>query len=312
MELYPHDCSYLDTEYNRNKTVEQYQREEKMETGRQIMSFEDYLADPCPKPSLSRSVIKDLIFKTPRHAFWNHPKLNNEFKPEESEKKFDIGTAAHSVFLQGDNIAVCLDFDDWRKKEAQAARDEARAQGLIPLLEKQYDGVMAMVEVARIALLTSELNVDLKDGESEVTYIWKEGETYCRIRPDWIHNNSTIIFDYKTTAQSANPEPYSRIIVNNALDIQDAFYRRGVNKVEGTTPDFYFMVQEVEPPYLCSFIELDLQFKDMGEEKVKRGLHLWRECMKSGAWPSYSNRIYTIEPPSYALAGWEYKKAMGE
>ena len=30
MELYPHDCSYLNTDYNRNKTVEQYQREANM------------------------------------------------------------------------------------------------------------------------------------------------------------------------------------------------------------------------------------------------------------------------------------------
>jgi hypothetical protein len=312
MELYPHDCSYLDTEYNRNKTVEQYQREVDMEIGRQIMSFKDYLADPCPKPSLSRSVIKDLIFKTPRHAFWNHPKLNKEFKPEESATAFDIGTAAHSVFLQGDNIAVCLNFNDWRKNEAKEARDEARANGLIPLLPEQYDNVLAMAEVGRKELKNSELEIDINEGFSEVTYTWKEGETYCRIRPDWIHKSNAIILDYKTTSQSANPESYSRIVVNNALDIQDAFYRRGVNKVEGTTPDFIFMVQEVEPPYLCSFIELDLRFKDMGEEKVKRGMHLWRECMKTGVWPSFSNRIYTIEPPSYALAGWEYKKAMGE
>ena len=79
-----------------------------MQEGRHIISFEEYLADPCPIPSLSRSTIKDLVSKTPRHAFWNHPKLNKEFKPEESEKKFDIGTAAHSVFLQVKTLPYVL------------------------------------------------------------------------------------------------------------------------------------------------------------------------------------------------------------
>lgn len=283
-----------------------------MEVGRHIISFEEYLADPCPVPSLSRSTIKDLVYKTPRHAFWNHPKLNKEYKEEDSEKKFDIGTAAHSVFLCGDNIAVCLNFNDWRKNEAKEARDDARANGLIPLLSEQYDGVMAMVEVARRELKSSDLHVDIKDGDSEVTYIWKEGETYCRIRPDWMSKDSKLCLDYKTSSVLADPESYSRIVVNNGLDIQDAFYRRGVANIENTEPDFIFMVQETQAPYLCSFIELDLQFKDMGEQKVKRGLNLWRECMRTGVWPAYSKMIYCIEPPAYALAGWEYKKAMGE
>ena len=283
-----------------------------MQEGRHIISFEEYLADPCPIPSLSRSTIKDLVSKTPRHAFWNHPKLNQEYKPEESATAFDIGTAAHSVFLQGDNIAVCLNFDDWRKKEAKEARDDARSNGLIPLLSEQYDNVLAMAEAGRKALKNSEMAIDIKDGFSEVTYIWKEGETYCRIRVDWICNERIIILDYKTSSVPANPESYSRIVVNNGLDIQDSFYRRGVREVENTEPAFIFMVQEVEPPHLCSFIELDMQFRDMGEQKVKRGLHLWRECMKSGKWPGYSEGIYTIEPPAYSLAAWETKQLLEE
>jgi len=279
-----------------------------METGRHIISFEEYLADPCPIPSLSRSVIKDLVSKTPRHAYWNHPKLNKEYKPEESEKKFDIGTAAHSVFLQGDNIAVCLNFDDWKTKKAREARDDARSNGLIPLLPEQYDNVLAMVEVGRKALKNSELAIDIKDGDSEVTYIWKDGETFCRIRPDWISKDRIVILDYKTSSQSAEPEQFSKTVVNYGYDIQDAFYKRGVRNIEGTEPSFIFMAQEVEPPHLCSFIELDMQFQDMGEQKVKRGLHLWRECMKSGKWPGYSEGIYTIEPPAYSLAAWETKR----
>jgi hypothetical protein len=117
--------------------------------------------------------------------------------------------------------------------------------------------------------------------------------------------------DYKTTGMSAGPEDFTRNIISNGIDIQDAFYRRGVKKIEGTEPDFILMVQEIEAPYLCSFIRLDLQFQDMGEEKVKKGLHVWRNCMATGYWPAYSDNIYTVEPPGYALASWEYNKLKG-
>jgi len=205
---------------------------------------------------------------------------------------------------------VCLDFPDWKTNKSKEARKQVRDSKKIPLLTNQYDGVMEMVEVARRELKNSELNIDIKDGFSEMTYIWKEGETYCRIRPDWIRKDGKLCLDYKTTAQLADPESYSRIVVNNGLDIQDAFYRRGISSVDNIEPDFYFMVQEVEPPYLCSFIALDLQFQDMGEQKVTRGLNLWRECMRTGVWPAYSQNIYTIEPPSYSLAAWEMRKAV--
>lgn len=283
-----------------------------MDVGRHIISMEEYLKDPCPVPSLSRSVIKDLLYKTQSHAYWNHPRLNPNYQEEKSEAKFDIGSAAHSLFLEGDDIVCVIDADDWRTKKAKEERDEAYANGKTPLLIKQYDDVQGIVAAAHSALGFSELNLGIKDGYSEITYIWKEGETYCRIRVDWISTDSSIILDYKTTGMLAEPEAYSRSIVANGLDIQDAFYRRGVNAVDGEKPTFIFMVQEITKPYQCSFIELDMQFQDMGEQKVKRGLHLWKQCMSTGIWPGYSERIYTVEPPSYALASWEMRKAVGE
>jgi hypothetical protein len=271
------------------------------------ISFDEYLADPCPKPSLTRSTIKDLLFRSPCHAYYGHPRLNPDYNKDE-DSKFDIGTAAHSVFLQGIDIAIALDYDDWRKKEAQSAREEIRNMGKVPLLKHQYNDVITMVNSAHLHLLSSELELTIASGDTELSYIWQEKETWCRIRPDWISKDRTLILDYKTTGNSASPEDYNRIVVSTALDIQDAFYRRGVNAVEGTEPDFIFMVQEVEEPFLCSFIRLDLMFQDMGKEKVIRGLKLWRKCLEEDNWPGYSNKVYTLEPPGWAMAGWEMKK----
>ena len=258
---------------------------------------------------MSRSVIKQLLTQSPHHAWFNHPRLNPDYQPEESETKFDIGTAAHALLLQGLDCAVVIDADDWRKKDAKEARDAARSIGKIPLLKHQWADVEKMVETANIALGTSELCINIwHDGDSELTYIWKEGETWCKARPDWISMDRALIIDYKSTGASAAPEDYVRIAVSTGLDIQDSWYRRGVRAIDGTDPDFIFMVQENFPPYLCSFIRLDMMFQDMGYEKVKKGLSTWRKCMESNDWPGYSTDIYTLEVPPWALASWELRK----
>ncbi len=275
------------------------------------ISFEDYLQDCCPLPSLTRTTIKDLLFRSPCHAFYGHSRLNPDYQAKEAER-FDIGTAAHALFLDGVDVIEVINADNWRTKATKDARDEARTKGKIPLLTAQTDNVFAMVNVAAIALANSELAIKSlrEEGDSELTYIWTEGKAWCRCRPDWISKERTLILDYKTTAASAHPEEYNKVAVSTGLDIQDVFYRRGVKAIEGTEPAFVFMIQEIEPPYLCSFVRLDTLFLEMGEEKVERGIKLWRKCLSSGIWPGYTNQIYIMEAPAWSLASWEIRKLL--
>jgi hypothetical protein len=284
-----------------------------METGSYKMSFAEYLKDPAPVASLSRSTIKSLVNECPRKAFHGHPRLNQNYKREE-KTQFDIGSAAHDLFLGGENAVMVFDYADWRKKEALEAKESARSIGKIPLLKHQFEEVNKMVAAAHITLKTFEargekLNLNLADGDSELTYLWQEKETWLRIRPDWISKDKKIVLDYKTTSISAEPEAYIRTIVSNGLDIQEALYCRGIKAVDGTDPNFFFLSQEVYEPYLCSLIELDTMFMDMGDSKVRMGIKIWRECMKSGIWPGYSEKLYTVEAPAWALGNWEMKRS---
>src|SRR4051794_11565577 len=86
----------------------------------------EYFADPCSQPSLTQSIAKLLIDRSPLHAWYSHPKLNPDFKPDDSTK-FDVGNIAHKLLLgRGKDIEV-LEFSDWRTKNAQLARDIAAA-----------------------------------------------------------------------------------------------------------------------------------------------------------------------------------------
>mgnify|MGYP001136852850 CR=1 FL=1 len=265
----------------------------------------EYHADPCPVPSLSRSTIKDIL-DCPLKAWMNHPRLNPRYQPKQ-RAIFDIGHIAHSLFIEGIDKAVSINAEDWRKNATKGEADEARKAGKIPLLKAQYEGVRIMAEEANRQLAASELGIQSihEEGDSELSYIWKERDVWMRVRPDWIRKDRKLILDYKTTSSSARPEEYARIITSTALEIQDSFYRRGVYNIERVLPDFVFMVQEVSSPYLCTFIKLDTLFKEMGEQKVTRGIRLWESCLKSDIWPGYSKKVCTVEPKPWALASWE-------
>lgn len=271
----------------------------------QIPEQEYHMDKMCPTPSLSRSTIKDIL-DCPLKAWMNHPRLNPRYKPKE-KAIFDLGHVAHALFLEGTDKIFEINADSWRSKAAQEARDAARDEGRIPLLIEHADQVRRMVEAANKQLADSELAIRniREEGDSELSYIWKERDVWMRVRPDWIRKDRKLILDYKTTSSSARPEEYARIITSTALEIQDSFYRRGVYNIERVLPDFVFMVQEVSSPYLCTFIKLDTLFKEMGEQKVTRGIRLWESCLKSDIWPGYSKKVCTVEPKPWALASWE-------
>jgi len=277
--------------------------------GRYKISSEEYHLDPCVEPSLSRSVIHDLLYRSPAHAWFNHPRLNPEFKPE-VDIKFDLGTAAHALLLEGVDNAVVIDTDDWRTKAAKEAREEARANGKTPLLRYQYDSALEIIDAAQNQIMKCkeiEITNLRQEGKSELSYFWKEDDVWLKVRPDWISKDHKIMLDYKTTGNSANPENIARMIVNSGYDIQAALYTRGVKAIEGTDSKFVFVFQEIQKPYLCSFVGLPPDFMEMGKSKVEYGIFLWHQCLSKNEWPGYPERVCWIDRPEWAWAVWDLK-----
>ena len=113
---------------------------------------------------------------------------------------------------------------------------------------------------------------------------------------------------YKTTGKLAHPDEFIRNAISLGYDIQDVLYSAGVKKLHGTEPDFIFVVQETSPPYLVSFIGLDAMAQEMAAEKIQYGKKIWNECLKTGMWPGYPNKVCYTETPGWALSQWEWKK----
>lgn len=271
------------------------------------MKNEVYHGDPnLEGPSLSRGTIHCLVDQTPAHAWQNHPRLNPDWKPEEDVEKFDLGTAVHALFLQGIDYLCIVEADSWRTKEAKIKREEARVQGMIPMLPPQAEKATAMARVATASLFNSELHLDIQDMDHEVSYFWKEKNgVWCRARLDAVTKDRSIILDFKTTGIAANPDTWGQKLAD---EIQEAFYRRAVKMVDGKDARFIFMVQEDEPPYLCSFISLLPDFQELGHQRMMTGIRLWEQCLKYNMWPGYPQKVAYISPPAWKMTQWEMKR----
>lgn len=277
------------------------------EPGLYVMSLEEYLADPCPEPSLNHSLAVPLLTQSPWHAFHAHPKLNPEGIARPNADHFDLGTVVHELVLEGDDRIWEVHAKDWKTKAAKTEREEARAAGKIPLLTAQMERARAMAAaVARQVEGFPDVPdpAPLRNGVAERVAIWREGPIWCRARIDYLHTDFQTIDDLKTTGESAHPSDWSRTLFDKGLDLQVAFHCRGVQRLMGTRPDFRFLVVEDEPPYALSLIGLAPEAVDFAQMRMRRATELWGHCLRTGQFPGYATRPVYADLPPWVQTRW--------
>lgn len=259
-------------------------------------------------PALSASLINVLLTRSPRHAWQKHPRLNPGFQRTE-DQRFDVGSAAHRLFLEGEDAIAVVPYDSWRTKAAKELADDARANGQIPLLPEQADQVHAMVDALRRQLRDRDDQPALfADGKPEQTIVWQEGDVTCKARLDYLNDAHTLISDLKTTKASANPDAWQRTGWSIGIDVQACMYMRAVSSLNPSAivpPEFRYVTVEAEPPYCMAVFGLAPSAIEIGNRKIDYALTLWADCLRKGSWPSYSQNVAFIEAPGWAQFQWE-------
>lgn len=251
----------------------------------------DYLAHPA----LSASGAKQIL-RSPAHYQWSltHP---------EYRAAYDVGTAVHTAVLGTGQDVVVLDYDSWRTKAAQEARADARAAGQVPMLAADYEPVMGMAE----AVLAHPIARSILEraGRPEVSLFGQDPDTgvNLRARLDWLPDRDptrrTTCADLKTAA-SADPADFRAAAAKYGYDIQDAWYQNLVRLTRGDEDtEFVFIVVEKSAPYLVSVIELDAEFRVIGQARMRRAIDTYKACTESGEWPGYPPIIHTVTPPGW-------------
>jgi hypothetical protein len=264
---------------------------------------DEYLADPCERPSLSSGVAHALVADSPAHAFAKHPRLGGSVG-NYGTKAMNDGALIHTLLLGNGKDIVVIDAPDFRTNLAKDARDSAIALGRIPVLKHQIEAKAEIAEILREKLAAYGY---MFQGDSEVAIEWKDDDAgepvLCRSMLDHVYINDGRIYDVKKVA-SANPKDIARSFYDWGYDIQFAAYTRALAalrpELEGRI-DFTFLFMEIEPPYSVVPVRPDGAFREIGKLRWERSLRLWVECMRADRWPGYSSGVVTLEAPQYLV-----------
>lgn len=250
-----------------------------------------YHADPVPGGSLSASMCKTLILPG------GPAKLRARVaEPRRPKPELDLGHAAHRLVLGVGAELERIPHEEWRSKEAKAAVAEARAAGYIPLKPADWSRVHHMAE----ALAAHSVASRLLAGTAPEVSAFRRHETGTWLRSRFDAVGTDYLVDYKT-ARSADPEAFRRDAANLGYHVQSAFYAAMSTALEGLPddPDFYFVVQEKEPPFLVSVVELSPTFLAIGHAAVEYAIDTWNTCLATGVWPGYPDGITPVDPPPW-------------
>lgn len=267
------------------------------------MDFKTYLADPAPMPSMTSSLVRELLSTAPRKVWEGTSRLNKNAEPT-NKATFDLGTAAHALFTgSGEPIAV-IDAAAFNTSAAKAARDLAYSQGKTPILVGNMPRVEAMAKAAKDQFSDNPDIGPLLRGEKgellrEVTFIWTESGVMHRCRPDFYHPETNTLIHYKTTGVSIAPSELSRYASNSGWYLTAAHYGAGIKAYCGREPKQVFAVQETDAPHLTAVCELDNTFMGLAQMRRDRAITIWARCLREKTWPGFPNRTIKLECPEW-------------
>lgn len=253
-----------------------------------------YHSDPCEFPSLSSSIAKLLLERPPYWAWAAHPKLNPDWKPAEPKSAFDIGSAAHALLLEDGAGIEMVDADNWLTKAAKEQRDALRAQGITPILTKDFDRTLEMSRIATAFL--ADYGIDIRQTDNECTMVAEVDGVLCRTRNDIL--TPTRIIDYKTTGVSL--DAFNKQAAKFGYDLQAAMYLQVAAEL-GEKREWFFLVQETVAPYPVQMFKPTMEFLEVGRRKFEQALSIWHECMLIGDWPGYPKDIQMLDAMPWDL-----------
>lgn len=282
------------------------------------ISAERYHADPCERPSLSNSIGKLLLEKSPAHAWTASPLLNPNWEPTDSPT-FDVGRAAHAVILgKGLGYKVCPEAylasnSAMTTKAAKEWVQDIRAEGFTPLKQEQADAIDAMAVVMRKALI--DLRIVLDPEHSEKVAIAEIEGVMCRAMVDnvptaEIPGLGLVMLDLKTTETATHPA-CQRSMMNYGYDFQDEHYSQTWKAATGEARRMLFLFQEKKAPFEVNAI---MPMKNAGHSgdwgavasrKVHEARRKWKHCVDRDDWPGYPRLISEVGAPPYYAAGYE-------
>ncbi len=283
------------------------------------VAAKDYFRDCVVEPSLTQSIAKILIERSPAHARLAHPRLNPDFhEPFEYDKAQAIGNAAHKLLIGRGKEVCIIEENDFRTNDAKATRDQSITDGYTPILAKHMKAARELVKAAREQMdvvfeRDSAGEPAFMSGNGEVVIAWEESGIWLRSMIDWLDGGTC--FDLKTSGKSAAPHAVPHTMADAGWPIQAAMQERGLDVLDPSGSGhrkFLFVMVENSPPYALSVHEMSEAVMTIGRKQLDHAVRIWRQCMESGEWPAYPPLINVPEYPGYKEAAWLQREIAAE
>ncbi len=276
--------------------------------GFHMLSATNYHRDPAPAPSLSHSIVRALLDRSPRHARYMHPKLTPEPLDEDSTDAMDAGTVLHHLILGGGAPPVIVAADSFRTAKAKDERDAARAAGRVPILAHKLAELSRCAEAVKAHMRERpECAEFFAPGRSEVTMLWRElegdaAEFWCRSLVDRLPDDPAApLFDLKSVANLTTSARWPRD-TRAGYGSQAAFYLRGARALGRTPREVRFVLFERTPPYCIHIAVPGQTVIERGEQDVKEAAMKWIAGLHFDQWPGVSTEAEYFELPQWELA----------
>lgn len=233
--------------------------------------------------SISSSGVKMLVNKTPAH-FHQHYAQGMQAPVS---RPLVFGSAFHALVLEGEAVCrhlygVAPAHPGTAKYTAWLANEERLEGGL---KQEDWDEMFLMQK----GLLANKEIRELLDapGIVEQRFDWtdSEYEVQCKIKPDFLATDGSVMLDVKTIADATNYGIHSSVRRFD-YDLSAAMYLRGIEACEGMTPRWGWVFIE-KGSRLPRLVWASDETIETGNAKLERGLSTYSACMKSGYWPGY-------------------------
>ncbi len=242
------------------------------------MSEETYSAIPALRSTFLRAMLKT----TPAQAL-------AEDKTVESDA-LRFGRLLHCCVLEPErferDLAVQPKFEG---KGAHAMRAEwlLRNAGKIQTKPKELEQLLAMRE-AVLKQTGAALRFSVA-GRNEVSIVWQDPLGFlCKTRIDRLHAGKDVlcIAELKST-RNADERLWRFDADRYGYDVEACMQLRALSITYGEMRRPYsFVCVEKTEPYRVEVYELRNSDRQLGTEKMMRGMEVYAQCLRTGEWPN--------------------------
>lgn len=215
--------------------------------------------------------------------------------PQPRKAAWDLGTAVHSLTLEGNLGEVEeIHYAAYTTNDAKAARDAALAAGKIPMKSAELEGVYRMRDAIYADGEAREILDACPAREQSLFADWFG--TAVRARPDAMSVENGLMPDVKT-ATDASRDGFRKSSGAFGYFAQEPWYTDIGQLLTGATFDFPFIVVESKPPYRVGVYRHTEYARDLGRRMNDHAINVWNQCRETGIWPGYVRRTKIDLPP---------------